>query len=234
VLLPERCIELLLLQAERAGAHILFHAIANGWSHDGTAVIVATSAGNYSASRVILTAGPWLPELAGRMPLPLSLERQGQFWFAPETPAETFGPARLPVFLLEHRRGSLFYGIPDFGDGLKVAFHHGGESLALDRPRRPVDDREIAEARSMTNQWLAGAAGALRSAAACIYTNTPDGHFVIDHHPDAPGVLVASCCSGHGFKFATVIGEVLADLACDVPSPFDLAPFRAGRFDGPV
>jgi sarcosine oxidase len=232
VLFPETCIEILLHEARRAGADVLVDTPVSGWISRGSHVTVATATRDYSADRVILTAGPWLPQLLVAMPLPLTLERAAQFWFDPDPHASPSDPSRLPVFLLEYATESFFYGIPDLGHGLKVAFHHGGKPFVLDAPRRPVGDDEIAEARAMVNRWIPGRAGALRDATTCIYTNTPDQHFVIDRHPQTPGLLVASCCSGHGFKFATAIGEVLADLACGVPPRFDLTPFRAGRFDG--
>jgi sarcosine oxidase len=231
VLFPEKCIEAMLAEARRDGAEVLSDAPVSGWFSSGSHVTVTTAARDYSASCVILTAGPWLSELLVRMPLPLTLERASQFWFDAEPHARPFDPSRLPVFLLEHRREAFFYGIPDLGEGLKVAFHHGGEPFVLDAPRRPVVDAEVSAARSMVDRWLPGAGGPLRDATTCIYTNTPDQHFVIDRHPDTPRVLVASCCSGHGFKFATVIGEVLADLACGVPPQLDVTAFRAGRFE---
>jgi sarcosine oxidase len=231
VLFPEECIDAMLAEARRGGAEVLSGTPVSGWFSSGSHVTVTTAARDYSASGIILTAGPWLSELLVQMPLALTLERASQFWFDPEPPAGPFDPARLPVFLLEYRQDAFFYGIPDLGHGLKVAFHHGGEPLVLDAPRRPVSDEEVSAARSMVDRWLPGAGGPLRDATTCIYTNTPDQHFVIDRHPDTPRVLVASCCSGHGFKFATAIGEVLADLACDIPPQVDLTAFRAGRFD---
>jgi sarcosine oxidase len=234
VLRPERCIALMLVEARRAGAQVLVDTPVTGWTPSGSHVVAATPSGDYAASRIVLTAGPWLGQLLlDTMALPLTLERAVQFWFAPSQ-ARSLDPSRVPVFLIEDEPGLLFYGIPDIGHGLKVAVHHQGENFSLEAPRRSVSEEEIVRARSMVNRWLPSAAGPLLDATTCIYTNTPDGHFLIDRHRDTPDVLVASCCSGHGFKFAPAIGELLADLAAGLAPRFDLTPFRAGRFGEPT
>jgi sarcosine oxidase len=88
--------------------------------------------------------------------------------------------------------------------------------------------------RRLVERYMPAAAGRLREARVCLYTNTPDHHFVIDVHPDHPQVIVASPCSGHGFKFASVVGEILADLATEGRSRFDLAPFSLSRLAIPL
>ena len=113
---------------------------------------------------------------------------------------------------------------------MKVALHHHGEPADPDALRRTVAPEEIAYVRALLRTFMPAADGALADTAVCMYTNTPDEHFVIDRHPAHAQVVIASPCSGHGFKFASAIGEQVADLVLDAPSAFDLSPFRVGRF----
>jgi sarcosine oxidase len=159
--------------------------------------------------------------------LPLTVERQVQFWFEPPQPADAFAPERCPVHLWELDDGRYFYGFPELGHGVKLAMHHGGESTDPDRVRREVGDDEVAAVRELVRRHVPAADGPLREAVVCLYTNTPDGHFWIDAHPTHARVLVASACSGHGFKFASALGEILADLVTRGATSFDLTPFRA-------
>ena len=122
----------------------------------------------------------------------------------------------------------MFYTIPDFGDGVKIAVHHDGESTDPQRVRRTISDQEDAYARALVSRFLPDAAGELRDRAVCLYTNTSDGHFVLDHHPLHRQVVIASPCSGHGFKFATVIGEIVAKLVVE-ETVEDLSLFHCRR-----
>lgn len=232
VLAPERCIERMLGEARALGAATVVETAVNGWRRDGSGVTIATAARDYHAERLVLAAGPWMPELIPDLPLPLARERVVQCWFTPLANPGQFSPDSFPVFLIEEETRRLFYGLPDQGHGVKAAFHHEGEPASMDAVRRLVSPGEAEAVRRTLASWVPEAAGPLRDATVCLYTNTPDGHFVLDRHPGAPQVLIASCCSGHGFKFAAVLGEVLADLAVGAVPPFDLTPFRLGRFPG--
>ncbi|MGH7703929.1 MAG: N-methyl-L-tryptophan oxidase [Gemmatimonadales bacterium] len=229
VLFPEQCIEAFLSLAGARGAELQFDEPALEWRIEGEGVAVSTAGGVYRAGRLILAAGPWTGGLLNRTRLRLSVERQVALWFTPARAPERFGPDRLPVFLWEWAPDRFFYGIPDLGDGFKVARHHEGETTEPDTVRREVGVHEVEQVRDLLGQYLPDAGGALRDTAVCLYTNTPDGHFVLDFHPHHPQVVVASPCSGHGFKFASVIGEILADLAIGGSSGFDLTPFSARR-----
>jgi glycine/D-amino acid oxidase-like deaminating enzyme len=136
----------------------------------------------------------------------------------------------MPVFIWEWAPGEMFYGFPDFGDGVKVAIHHQGEPADPDHVRRTVLPGEADRLRGVIAARIPGCAGALRKSCVCLYTNTPDGDFILDRHPDDARVVLVSPCSGHGFKFAPAIGEAIADLVEDRPPRFDLAPFRIDRF----
>jgi sarcosine oxidase len=232
VLFPERGIRTMLDRARAAGATLVYDTAVTGWTTSGDGVTVATAVRDYRARRLILAAGPWMSQLLPRLGLPLTIERAVQFWFRPPDPANDCGPGRLPVFILQHADGQLLYGLPDTGHGVKIAQHHGGQTTSAETIRRLVDEEERALMRRLALEWVPGAAGPIVDATVCLYTNTPDGHFVLDRHPRHPSVILASACSGHGFKFAPAVGEILADLATDVPPRVDLAPFRVKRFGG--
>jgi sarcosine oxidase len=211
VLFPEECVRALLACAGRDGAVLRTSEPMLSWRAEGGVVRVATAMGEHVADRLVLTLGPWLPELLGDAAMRLVVARQVQFWFVPRQHPERFAAPRLPIALWE-TSGHMFYTIPDFGDGLKFAVHHEGEATDPQRVRRTVSEEEDAAARAVVERFLPDAAGELRERAVCLYTNTADGHFVIDHHPVHREVLVVSPCSGHGFKFAPAIGEMVARL----------------------
>ena len=192
-----------------------------------------TSHGTYLGEHLLLCAGAWqVPLLQGIRP-PLTVERQVLFWFRPRAEPQRFQPDRCPIFIWEHEPGRIFYGFPDLGEGVKVARHHEGEEVDPNTVRREVTSAEVRSMRALLRRHLPDAEGALLDTAVCLYTNTPDGHFLIDRHPACPRVWIVSPCSGHGFKFASVIGEILADLVIDGRARFDLSPFRLDRWGPP-
>ncbi len=230
VLDPERAIAAMLGEAERAGATVNTNETLLEWRASAELVEVVTSRGRYTARRVILALGPWATAQLHGAHIPLTVERNVLYWFDPARRTEAFDPAHFPVFLFEVRPDLIWYGFPDLGDGVKIALHGGGEATSADTIRRDVSDHEVANIRSLLQRYLPDANGALRDVATCMYTNTPDGHFVIDHHPSHDNVIVASPCSGHGFKFAPAVGEIIADLVLSMPNAFDRALFSATRF----
>ncbi|MGA7487406.1 MAG: FAD-dependent oxidoreductase, partial [Xanthobacteraceae bacterium] len=148
---------------------------------------------------------------------------------------ELISPGRFPVFIIESRHG-MHYGIPPQGGGgigaaIKVAkHHHRNETVDPDAYDRTVSAQDEALIRAAISEHLPAANGRLVAAATCLYTMTPDGHFLIDRLPGAPNIILASPCSGHGFKFAPVIGEILADLATTGTTAHDIAGFSLERF----
>jgi sarcosine oxidase len=173
-------------------------------------------------SRIVLSAGSWLPKLIPG--LPLEVERQVVFWFEPRTTDP------VPLFVWD-RDGRVFYSIPDVGDhGVKAAFHHGGTITTPESVQRQVSQAEIDEMRAMLATTVPTLNGTLKRAATCLYTNTPDGHFAIGFLPDNPDTLIVSPCSGHGFKFAPVVGEIVADLVIDGRTAQPIELFRLDRF----
>lgn len=232
ILDPEGCVEAFLAEATRAGAELLYGTAVTGWRPVRGGFAVRSPGGEARASRLLLTAGPWTADLVPDLHLPLEVERMVQYWFEPAGRDEELEPGRCPVYAWEDPPAPFWYGFPTREGAVKVGFHYGGERCHPDRVRREVAPSEVEAMRDVLRRYMPAAAGRLRRASTCLYTNTPDHHFLVDFHPDHPGVLIASACSGHGFKFATVLGEILADLLTDGEAAFDLAPFRLGRFEG--
>jgi sarcosine oxidase len=228
ILFPESCIEAHLQLARTRGATLQYDEPVQRWEADHP-VRVITSKGSYSAEQLLFCAGAWTGELFRDLGLPLRVERQVQFWFEPAAKAASFEPDKCPIHIWEFERDRFFYGFPDLGEGVKVAAHHEGVSTLPDNVDRTVREDEVDRMRQVLKRFVPDANGRLRSTAVCMYTNTPDGHFVIDHHPKCPEVLMASPCSGHGFKFSSAIGEVLADLLWTGQSRFDLKLFQLKR-----
>lgn len=230
LLLPEDCVEAQLALARAHGAETRFGEAAAGWTADGAGVSVTTALGTYHADRLVLAAGAWMPELLGGLALPLQVERQTFHWYRPAEEPEAYGPARCPIALWEHAPDRFFATFPDVGGGVKAQVHHEGAFGAAADVARECTPADEAPVRELLRRFLPGAAGPLLDTSVCLYTNTPDAHFVLDLHPASPRVVVASPCSGHGFKFASAIGEVVAALALDEPYPLDLSPFAISRF----
>jgi sarcosine oxidase len=229
---PEECVRAHLAQARKLGAAIHTNEQVLSWiaTPDG-GVRVRTTQGSYEAGKLVLAAGPWMPELLGAVGPRLVVERQTILWFKPPGDPEQWSPDRFPVFLCEFDDGQLIYGFPLQKKGWKVAVHYEGEQIHnLREMPREVTKREITRVRSAVSRlfgWVEDAE--VLSASSCLYTDTPDLRFVIDFLPGTPQVLVSSPCSGHGFKFASAIGEMQAALTLDGKCSFDISPFRIDR-----
>jgi sarcosine oxidase len=164
--------------------------------------------------------------------LPLEIERQTVFWFDAPGPASDYQTKRFPIYAYEFKPGVICYGFPDLPKGVKASVMHDGEIVdAPEGVSRVVTDPDANALRAALAPILPGLSRArVRDSTTCIFTNTPDHDFVIDFHPDHANVLISSPCSGHGFKFASAIGELQADLLTKGNSRFDLAPFRLDRW----
>jgi sarcosine oxidase len=229
ILFPERCVAAHLALAARHGANLRGDEPVVRWNAAEDGVEVITTKGRYHAGQMILSVGSWARELLRDLNPPLTIERQVLFWFEPNSTPKLFYPERSPIHLWQIGEGEerkFFYGFPDLGEGVKVAGHHNGATVSPDFVSRDVAPVEVDAMRGLLRRFLPQADGPLRSATVCLYTNTPDEHFWIDRHPAHPQVLIASPCSGHGFKFSCAIGEILADLAIDGKSQFDLSLFQ--------
>lgn len=229
-LAPERAITAYTALAVRHGATVLRDETMLSWRAVGDSVEVTTGSGTYRAGRLVLTVGAWAGKVFADLQLPFVVQRNVLYWFDPAANAAWFAPGRLPVFIHEIRPDLTWYGFPDTGDGMKLALHHHGETADPDFLNRTVTDAEVDFVRAVIAEYMPDANGALRDTAVCMYTNLPDDHFIIDAHPEHAAVIVASPCSGHGFKFSSAIGEVLADMATGTPVTFDTSLFSIARF----
>ena len=232
MLFPERCIQAQLGAARAAGAELHLNECVQGWTTSAAAVTVRTTRGDYRADRVVVAAGPWLPRLLApmRLRIPLEIERQLSHWFEPDDPDHPkYSPERCPIALWEMPDGEVFATLPSHGHGVKCGMHHAGASTSPDEVNRVVSPGENAVARELLETVMPGAGARLLEARVCLYTNTPDRHFIVDWL-EGGRVLLLSACSGHGFKFASAIGEIAAQLVSDGKSWLDLAPFALRRF----
>jgi len=228
-LAAEPSIHALLSLAQRSGAEIRRGETIRAIEPRASAVKVTTDRATIDADAAIVSVGPWLKALLPGLPAPIRVTRQVMAWFEPLDPALT-APPRLPVFLIESRHG-IHYGFPLRGRTVKVAKHHHADETVdpetYDRTVTAPDERLI---RAAIADHLPAANGALVEAKTCLYTMTRDGDFIIDRLPGAPQIVIASPCSGHGFKFAPAIGEILADLATAGATRHDISRFALARF----
>jgi sarcosine oxidase len=230
ILAVEECVRAMQTDARVAGADLRCEEPVIEWRAVGDGVEVTTTKGTYTAGRLVITAGAWATRMLADIGVPLTVMRQVMWWFGTDS---AFARDRFPVFLLDTPAGA-FYGMPSAGDeGMKCARHYGAPELASpDAVSWTVDPGEVADVRAFLARHLPAADGPPVSAEACMYTLTPDRHFVIDRHPRFPQVAVACGFSGHGFKFAPTVGEVLADLTTTGRTDHHIELFRTGRFSG--
>ncbi|MGH7665532.1 MAG: N-methyl-L-tryptophan oxidase [Gemmatimonadaceae bacterium] len=238
LLLPEACVESFLDLARGRGATLKLDEPIVRWTATADGVEVVTERGTYSAGRLLIAAGPWIGSLLPELALPLTVERQLVHWFRPAGMERELRADRCPIALWElpradDQQGFMFAIFPDLGNGVKIGIHHEGEATDPANIRREITAAEDDAVRALLARYLPAAAGEIIERRVCMYTNTPDQHFLIDVHPAHPQVLIASPCSGHGFKFASAVGEILADLLTDRRPRFDLTPFSMQRFRRP-
>jgi sarcosine oxidase len=230
---PERCVAAQLDRARALGAVERTGETVVRIVPRAADVEVVTDRGAYTAGRVIVTAGAWAGALLGpELAKLLSIHRQVLFWFAADEPP-TFAPGAFPVFIWIHGASATdyFYGFPVVSDGVKLASEQFVDTTDPDRVQRDVSAAEIADMYAAHIRGrLPGISDRCLRSETCLYTVTPDSRFIIDHHPESDRVVVASPCSGHGFKHSAAIGESLADLTLAGHTPLDLAPFSLARF----
>jgi len=231
VLNPERAVRAHLQLAESNGVEMRFGVAMESWHATDKGFELRLSDGTQvSASRLVLALGAWFQETLESLGVQIRVQRNIQAWFSPGTNA--YDATGFPAFLV-NRRGlpGPLYGFPDFGDGVKAAFHGLGDLTDAKQINREIDRASDVEpiARAL-EQWMPGAAKTLRDAKPCMYTLTPDEHFVIDHHPDHANLVLCGGFSGHGFKFAPIVGEIGAELALDGGSRHGIEFLSLRRF----
>ena len=229
---PEETVRAHLHLAASLGAELRFEEPVVSWEASGEGVRVETQDGSYEAGRLVISPGAWAPQLLADLGLPLEVERQVMYWFEPKGGLEPFRPDRFPIFIWEPDDGNMFYAFPAQDDdrGAKVAFFRaGGLPTTPETIDREVRAEEVDFIRGYLAEYVPDLAGRCLDARACMYTNTPDLNFVISRHPEHPQVVIACGFSGHGYKFCSVVGEILADLATEGSTSHTIDLFSPAR-----
>lgn len=233
--LAERAIVAHVEGALSAGAEVHAREPVQHWETDGPGVpgvIVRTNRATYRARRLVITAGPWTSELIPSFRNLAVPERQVLLFTQPQHP-EWFRPDRFPVFNMGAPDGH-FYGLPIYGvPGFKLGkYHHREQRGPVNDLDRQVDQADEDTLRTALERFFPDANGPTLALTTCVFTNSPDEHFILDRHPDTSSVCIAAGFSGHGYKFCSVVGEIMADLALDGGTQHDLSLFRVDRFVG--
>ena len=232
-LVPEECVGAQLEAASRSGAEFYFQEKVLSWSVGSGHVEVITGKGSYSAAHLVITAGPWADQSLGML-FPLRVTRQVMAWIQPSIGVSSFVPQSFPVFIAEGLEGGYpTYGMPaiDGPDGGIKAAIHGSDTICIPATiDRTIHNADVAEIIAALKPRIPALDGRLVRAKTCLYTMSPDEHFIIGPHPEVPNCSVACGFSGHGFKFAQVVGEILADLATLGSTPHPIALFSPSRF----
>lgn len=231
LVLPERAVAGYAELAMRKGAELHGQEPVLSWEPDGNDVIVRTGKAEYSAAKVLFCGGAWTDKLVRDLGVPLTVTRQPLVWVWPTEPA-LFELGRMPVWILEHRDGSNHYGFPMLPDnpGFKLASHRRTAPTDPDSVDRGVHNGDEQAVRHVLRDHIPAADGPLLSVSICMYTNSPDHQFIVDRHPRHRHVTIACGFSGHGFKCASGLGEVLAELTLDGRSSLPVEFLGLRRF----
>lgn len=236
-LVPEDCVRAQLRAASLGGAELHFAEKVLTWSAEHERVEVLTSKGSYSAAHLLITAGPWANEIL-HSSFPIRITRQVTAWIQPRGGVEPFLPSRFPVFIAEAATGDFAaYGFPAIdgpAGGIKVAIHGSPIECTPETVDREIHDSDILQIRNALTRRIPAIDGELIRAKTCLYSMTPDEHFIVGPHPRFGSCTVACGFSGHGFKFAPAIGEILADLSTTGSTASSISLFSPGRFARPT
>jgi sarcosine oxidase len=228
-LMSERCVVAHVNAALARGAEVHGRERVLSWEVGSGRVVVITDQARYEAGSLVVTTGPWTPEIITDLAPFVVAERQVLLWAQPRRP-DYFEPSRFPIFNMEAPEGR-YYGFPvHHVPGFKIGkYHHRHESVAaasVDRDCHPEDEAVLREG---IRRYFPDADGRTLAMKVCMFANTPDGHFLIDHHPEADNVIIAAGFSGHGFKFCGVVAEIAVDLATEGSTTWDVELFRLRR-----
>jgi len=228
----DKCISAYLSLASDLGAELHAREPIQTWQSHEDSVEITTSDGTYVTNRLIICAGSWASKLVPELDPYLNPERQVVGRFQSLSP-QAFRIGNFPVFQLEVTEGR-FYGFPSYETpGIKIGkYHHLGEQVDPDAMNRETNEQDKNVLTECLTKYFPLAAGPVLSLETCLFTNTPDGHFLIDMHPDYPNVCIAAGFSGHGFKFCSLVGELLADLAQHGTTTHDINLFAFDRYLG--
>jgi sarcosine oxidase len=230
---PEAAVAAMIGRLEALDGEIRRGVVVSAMNPHADGVEVVTDEAREMFDAVVIAAGPWMHELVDW--LPLTVERQVLAWFAIDEKADWLTPHRFPVFIRQADGFGDVYGFPTLdGASVKIARHHEGDITDPQHVRRDVGDGELDALRDFVRTRLRGVTQHVTRTVTCMYTNTPDGHFAVGVHPDDARVIVLSACSGHGFKFAPLIGDIAADLVRDGHTSRDISHFSLERFARPT
>jgi sarcosine oxidase len=226
----EDCVRAYADEARLLGADLHAEEPALEWTADANSVTVRTARDTYHAARLVITAGAWASRALSGLGLPLVVLRKVLFWIGTEDDSR-FRRDRFPIYMVETPRG-FYYGFPVIDrNGAKLGRHDGGDIVADPaKVNRNVALGEDADCREFLQAYLPQISGPLNRSVVCMYTVTPDRHFILDRHPEYPHIAIAAGFSGHGFKFASVVGEIMADLAELGKTELPIKRFRLERF----
>ncbi len=227
---PEATVAAHIALAHRAGADLHFEEPVLSWESTAGGVRVTTARGTYDAGRLVIAPGAWAPQLLADLGVPITVERQVMYWFEPLKGTGAYTDH--PIWIHEDTTGTQVYGFPAIdgpGGGVKTAFFRRGQECTPETIDRVVHEDEVEAMREHVGRVLPGMPTLFLDAATCMYSNTPDQHFVVAEHPDHENVTVGCGFSGHGFKFVPVVGEVLADLATTGATSHPIALFDPRR-----
>lgn len=232
ILFPEACVRGHLDAARARGAEVRMNTRVLDLFRNHGSISAVTHDGIISARRLVLAAGPWTGRILESLGVsfPLVVERQTMHWFDSAPRGQGLAPEQFPIALIEHEHDRFFYVMPDLGEGVKAAIHHEGAIVSPDSVDRGISVSDTAPVEALVERFVPAASPLARDSATCLYTDTRDRNFILDTVEGMPNVVLVSACSGHGFKFASAVGEVAAQLALEKQPTLDISQFRAGRF----
>jgi sarcosine oxidase len=219
------------LEAMMRGLQVRRNEVVTRVEGTSGGVQVVTAAGTETFDAAVIAAGPWIRELVPWMPV--MVERQVLVWLAIQAGVDWFAPDKFPVWNRDGSEEGDVYGFPTLDSrSIKIARHSRGEDSNPNTVRRIVTDADLDPMRLFVTRYLSGVTRRVVRAEVCLYTSTPDRHFAIGPLAEDPRIVVVSACSGHGFKFAPVIGDIAADLVLDRGTQRDISHFALTRFKG--
>lgn len=227
----DRCLFAHVQQAQEHGATVRAREKVTDWQSTSNGVRVETEKREYSADRLVITAGAWIGELVNQLRSASSVERQVLAWLQPTEP-DHFLPSNFPVFTITVDEGP-FYGFPEYKvPGFKFGKHHHQKEVVDpdDEGWREPTAADEQALRDFAERYLPTGSGSTMALRTCMYTNSPDEQFIIDTHPDYDDVVIATGFSGHGYKFCSVVGEILAELATKDETQHPIEQFQLSRF----
>lgn len=235
MVMPATTIETYVRTAELLGAVILKDTAVLKWMQEAKKIRVITAAADYTADKLVITAGAWSSRMIPDLKIPLKVTRQLLAWVFPEDPA-AFALGNFPCWFVEDPALGAFYGFPLLPRtkgpiGLKLAHHHPGVPSGPDEVDGRIPASEEKKLRQFLKKYIPSAGQQVIQTKQCLYTYSPDSHFIIDYLPGFDKKVAIACgFSGHGFKFVPVVGEVLAEMVVRGSADLDLRFLRAGRF----